>query len=290
MKQKQRRTRRQRRLSRKKGGANNNGNGNAPRNSNTPAPAPAPPPRVNCDGEGFTYSMKQATFGREYRNPVGHIHADGETWSYDTLVDFTMDGRIIDWYIKKFQNQGIVFTPEDIERIKSMEELKILGAFFHRYKVVAERLRYAIDNLEKGVARFVPKYSTYTTTDSYDQILTKPNIKLGPSMKTKLNLLRDFVQNNTTGKNRFIELAIDRAQCLMFLIVKRKGALPPGFVMDERIRTRAETPIHVDMSDRFNTLLRIEPTINWLQFLERDSAELSNPEVTFGVFETMFED
>jgi hypothetical protein len=287
---KQRRTRRQRRLSRKKGGANNNANGNAPRNTNAPAPAPAQPPRVNCDGEGFTHYMKEATTGSQYRNPVWHIHIDGERWSYDTLVDFTMNGRIIDWYIKQFQNQGIVFTPEDIERIKSMEELKILGAFFHRYKVVAERLRSAIDNLEKGVARFVPKYSTYTTTDSYDQFLRKPNLKISPSMIPKFKLLRDFVQNNTTGKNRFIELAIDRAQCLMFLIVKRKGVLPPGFVMDERIRTRAETPIHVDMSDRFNTVLRIEPTINWLQFLERDSAELSNPEVKFGVFETMFED
>ena len=316
-----RRTRRQRRLSRKRGGANNNTmninalysfymnknknkkntnnnysnilhrmygqNENAFENNKKNN-------KVNCEAEGFNLDMRYATFGEKYKKSVGHIHHDAEKWSYEQLVDFTIDGRIIDWYIEELKKQGIDFTDEDIGRIKANKSLQILGAFYHRYKIVAERFSQAQSNFEKGVYHFLRgisrynkiKMNTFVGKNSYRQFLEAQNISKGDSIKKYITKLSEFASLNFEGRDTVIELAIDRAQCLMFYIVKHKGNLPPGFVMDDRIKTRAEMPI--DRGDpRSFMALKLVATVDWLEFLVSESDALGNPEVTFGVFDKM---
>jgi hypothetical protein len=238
-------------------------------------------PKLNCDREGFDLKMRLASGGLEYEKRVGHIHMDGEQWSYNTLVDFAIDGRIIDWYIKELREQGIRFTDQEIGRIKSNETLQILSAFFHRYKIVAERLALAKDLFNRSIP------------------------VLPPSVRNnQKKLLQEFAVKKINGMGVQewdfpIEIAIDRAQCLMFYIVKHKGKPPHGFVMDERIRVRALHPIFLVwhllddgylggdrnlppeelMPKRMNALL------DWLWLLENEYRQLSDPPVTFGVFE-----
>lgn len=234
--------------------------------------------KLDCAAEGFTYEMRLASLGRDYTNLVGSIHRDGEKRSYDELVDFTMEGRIVDWYI---QQLGI--AKEDIPTIKASNELKILGAFFHRYKIVAERVGAARNNLSKGVYGFFnqAQYTQFTGETSYDVFLKNPPPKFYEPMKKKIQVLANLVGDKAIDLP--IETAIDRAQCVMFYIVKHKGQLPPGFAMDERIKIRAQTPIVLpsDLSSGAPGF-KIEATIAWLDFAKRESVELDN--VTFNVF------
>ena len=97
-----------------------------------------------------------------------------------------------------------------------------------------------------------------------------------------------------------IQSALDKAQCIMFYIVKHKGELPPGFVMDRRIKKRALTPILINADhnitpDSKNNITPVgrekiryfsqKTTMDWLKFFINENKELSTPPVTFGVFE-----
>jgi hypothetical protein len=88
-------------------------------------------------------------------------------------------------------------------------------------------------------------------------------------------------------------MAIDRVQCLLWVIVKNKG-LPEGFIMDERISKRANEPIIFCSSPQgmpmeFKTAISLSPVVAVVtlgHLIERvllDNAELSSPEVSFGL-------
>lgn len=243
---------------------------------------------MNCDAEGFTYNMKYASFGSEYNKPVGHIHSDGERWSFENLVQFTMDGRIIDWYIKKLKEQGNEFTEEEIQQIKSNEDLQILGAFFHRYKIVAERYNTIEANLNKGVAAFFPMISTNTGRDSFATVLAKGKTKGGKEMiefvKKNLAKLAKYSSDEYINGNFVIEGALDKTQCLLYFIVKHKGNVPAGFRMDDRIKRRAYEKILIDGDVNGHMATKIDPIGKWLDFLQETSNELNDPPVTFDVF------
>lgn len=242
---------------------------------------------INCEAEGFSYDMRVASLGREYKNPVGHIHSDGERWTFEDLVFFTMNGRIIDWYIQQLKYQGIIFTAEDIQRIKTNPDLQVLGAFFHRYKIVAEKIAVLRRNVAKGISAFFTRYSAYTGKNSYGKLLADKNTFARPLPTAVLESLPIFVRHvsvNTTISDLPIEMAIDRAQCLMFYIVKQKGMSPPGFQMDPRIERRAKAPILIDGDLDAFAALKLDPTLKWLEFLEEASNDLRDPPVTFGLF------
>lgn len=247
--------------------------------------------KVNCEAEGFNNSMKQASLGSQYRERVGHIHLDAERWSFDALVEFTLEGRMVDWYIQQLRGSGIVFTDEDIAKIKNKPELRILGAFFHRYKVVAERLAVARANLNGGVSSFLiaERFKEWKGKNSYQKLLNSAQ-KLAPPLRKKLEELAKFLKENKDFEayDLPIEFAIDRAQCLMFYIVKHKGELPPGFIMDPRIEERAQTPVEImnGESDLKSPLVpnKVDSTIAWLSFAKAEHDVLREPLVTFGVF------
>lgn len=250
--------------------------------------AVTPATKLNCDAEGFNYNMRLASLGREYKEAVGHIHFDGERWPYENLVAFTIGGRIIDWYVDQLKRKGLEFTPEDIQRIKENNDLQILGAFFHRYKIVAEKASIVRSNIAKGLGEFFPKYSAYKGKNSYEKLLAEKDTFPKPLPKPVLESLPVFLHHisiNTTSSDLPIEIAIDRAQCLMYYIVKHKGVLPPGFQMDPRIERRARSPVLIDGDLDAFAAVKLAPTLKWLAFLEETSKELSDPLVTFGVFE-----
>jgi hypothetical protein len=288
------RTRRQlrkRRTRKQKGGSNATATTSS---SNSTANATPQTPKVDCQKEGFDLEMRYATFGSNYKKDVSHIHLDGEKWSFDKLKDFTMDGRIVDWYIEELDKQGIKYTSTEIEKLKKNETLAILGAFFHRYKVVAEKVGHARVNLNKGVSHFfiAPQFKDYTGKHSYKTYLkANKNEKFHKMFierhKESLEKLARFVDIDIEAKDLPIENAIDKAQCLMYYIVKHKGEVPPGFVMDPRIERRAKEEIHINTfpdSLQGAGAVKLDPTLKWLVFVEEAFNELNDPPVTFNVF------
>lgn len=234
--------------------------------------------------------MQYAAFGQGYKQTVGHIHYNADNWSFDRLVDFAMKGRIIDWYIMKLQRQGIEFSEEDIARIKGNTDLQILSAYFHRYKIAEERIHKAKQILWEGVGTFLPRFSKWRSPSSYQAILNDPTVQLIPRIKPVIQELGDFaLKLQERSLDTPLQIALTNTQCLMFYIVKHKGQLPPGFVMDERIRQGAYTPLNIGRnSSNLNSSLapsatKIDPVLNWMRFLEINYRELQDPQVTYGV-------
>lgn len=243
---------------------------------------------LDCEEEGFNKEMREASFGMEYKIYVAPIHYDGEKWTYERLVYFSNEG-ILDWYARKLGK-----TAAEFEAIKRIPELQILGAFFHRYKIVAEQLGILRNILERGVKtifRLVTR-STLNGANSFSRYIVEfpaasPEVRAHLTTLARIRENADFL-GILKAKDLPYEMAIDRAQCLMFYIVKH-GRLPEGFVMDDRVRRRAEERILVNVDNerdlRSDTpLYKLRGAIAWINFQNEAYAELNEPPVTFGVF------
>jgi len=198
--------------------------------------------------------MREATLGYSYN--TGTIHADGESWTFDHAAVMSNQG-MVDWYCKR-----VGLTREEADRVKALTVVQELGAFFLRYKVVAERFakaRYYVLQDSESFSRFSPK------------ALAKIKDYLKDGEKHDMFLTLDFP----------IEIAIDRAQCLLWYIVNHKGNVPDGFVMDERVSKKARTPI-ADLTDI--DMFVIGSFLKTATVLEKESEYLRDPPVTFGVF------
>ena len=226
---------------------------------------------LDCEKEGFTREMREAGFGVGYGIQTGIIHGDGETWTYDRLKDFSYRG-MVKWWSDKLGN-----SEDDYRQLEVNETLAILGAFYHRYKIVAEQYNKANANLQAGLKRFIPSASSA----SYKE----PPARLAPQIKSLLPRL-DAYATSEVPIYLHMEQAIDRAQCIMFYIVKHKGKLPPGFEMDPRIEARAREEIRINKIPGIlenPTAMAIEPTLKWLDFVKKEYEELGSPPVTFKV-------
>jgi len=205
--------------------------------------------------------MRLASGGTNYN--IGSIHDDGESWTFDYAAGMNNQG-MVDWYCKR-----VGLTREEADRVKALTVVQELGAFFLRYKVVSERFQHVEELLINPTFLVIPE-------KAFSKILD------GTS---KLKNLKDFL---ATGKrySSFMELfipietAIDRAQCLLWYIVKHKGALPAGFVMDERVSKKAKTPIE----DLPRDLRNVPTLLKAIPILEKEGTDLRDPPVTFGVF------
>jgi hypothetical protein len=254
----------------------------------------------DCAAEGFNITMREAAFGRGYTIGVGGIHDDGEQWPYDMTAHRIMGG-MIDWYRRTLEEREIItpYTEEEIQALKSNEILKDLGVFFNRYKIVAEKLPVAIRLFNGGLRSICtslfsdPRFAGPESFGNFLDTFT-PNaprlIKIGTGAKKSLEILATFKDIDFRAKDFPIEVAIDRVQCIIFYIVKHKGELPPGFVMDERITRRAHEELKMSMPS--DILRRDEPFFfngklmavqRWLSFLNESYTELSEPPVTFGL-------
>ena len=243
---------------------------------------------LDCAKEGFDYDMRKAGLGAGYNVYTGEIHDDGEEWDYEKLQHFTMNG-IVGWWINHLKSTGVTFTDDEIKRIKENDILAILGAFFHRYKIVAERFSQLRRVLNKGVVEILIKQKNYTGLNSFKKYGNSEDEKTKPA-KANMKKIGSFVETFGLAADLPIESAIDKAQCIMFYIIKHKGAVPSGFEMDKRIEERAKTPIKINGDWKKNQLtqfggVKLEAVVKWTDFFEKANKELSSPPVTFGVFE-----
>ena len=245
---------------------------------------------VDCEEEGFTKEIQEATLGDAYRDFIVN-HSIGEQESYEKLV-FTSTGGLVGWYCL----QANLTVPES-KQITSMEEVKLLGAFFHRYKVFLEHVQTAKTILSSETL-FVEGSRVY---ESVMKEINRPFIRNRELIKE----CWEFIEKRYFGRPLYeeflaadlvIQRTIDRVQCLLWVIVKHKK-LPDGFVMDKRIIDRAIQPIRLlDTQYQFqsvSTTLQSDntpviPSIiqlgNIIKKIIIDAAHL-DPVPTFGVYE-----
>jgi hypothetical protein len=109
-----------------------------------------------------------------------------------------------------------------------------------------------------------------------------------------LEIIEPFIEGNPRHEEFRsldipIEIAIDRVQCLLWVIIKNKG-LPEGCVMDKRISKTAHEPIILGETFTFSEAINGNPHHAVTQLghmIERvllDNAELTESELTFGVY------
>jgi len=245
---------------------------------------------INCEDEGFTPKIREATLGRAYPDFIVD-HVIGEQEPYDKLVYISTRG-LVRWYCEQ-----AALTDPECERITSMKEVQVLGAFFHRYKVFLEHIETAKTILSSPTL-FV---EGNRVSDSVMKSLK------GPSTPKKVLIKEcwDFIDKARWGQPLYgdfqasdlrIQQTIDRVQCLLWVIVKHKK-LPDGFVMDKRITERAVQPIELLdtryqfqsvsatlQSDNTPFITSIIQLGNLIKKVIIDAAEL-DPVPTVGVYE-----
>jgi hypothetical protein len=231
--------------------------------------------------------MRLAALGHGYAINVSIIHHDGETWPYERLVDFSFDG-LFDWYART-----LGLPKEQLGTLRdTIPELSILGAFFHRFKIVLENLNTMMGLLNGGVQALLPAYTTYKGFASFGAI--HANLQTGKLVRrfpphfralfervSHIESLDDFA-----ARQLAIEMAVDRTQCVLFYILKY-GSLPPNFRMDERVDTLAKTPIDANHGHELSqqpTNEMIQSMLRWMDVYDTLTTTLSTPLVTFGLF------
>lgn len=165
-----------------------------------------------ADSKEFTQEMRNASFGTEYKEwkiTPGLLHDYGETWSYEQLV-LTSNTGIIWWYCKKlFKN--------NYEKICDDINIQLLGAFFHRTKIILENVNKLLDFL------FNNKKFENLTLDQVIKINSSPYLE---KKNSTIFLLTNQILQTANSKDIFfdnylnIEKVIDLSQLNIFLIVK----------------------------------------------------------------------
>ena len=190
----------------------------------------------------------------------------------------------------------------DMEQIANsvilFDTLDVLGAFYHRYKIVIERFLAAMENVSGGVKGFFKSQlesgmygykgdmKPYEGTASFETCSTDENFP--EEIRTKFKVIAEMLKNDIASKDFPIQIALDRSQCLMFLIVK-KVKLPKCFEMDPRIVRLAKTIVQIGWGrsslEEAAGAIKLDMTVGWLQFIQSKYDELNDPPVTFNMFE-----
>jgi hypothetical protein len=178
---------------------------------------------LDCEAEGFNKKIREATVGKEYLDAIVN-HENGEMTTYDELVDISLRG-MIKWYCEQAK-----LSDEEYKKIINMDEIKILGAFYHRYKVIIEHYNHTLDLMKTLNNKNIDEYLK--------------NIKLNQNnIINNINKFKSYIKD---GQNYDIltqidipmQTIIEKVQCLLWIIVKYKK-LPDNFTMDDRIKNRA---------------------------------------------------
>jgi len=258
---------------------------------------------VNCAEEGFNVDIQAAGEGINYKVPPMGVHEYGVHWSFDKLNEMNMGG-MLDWYCRK---AGL--NMEECEHVMGMEEVQLLGAFFLRYKVVLEHIEalyHFLINKENDYPKSILfKRDLDGTIESVERTLRSlPKMTrkmLGDHRKINYDIVYEMIEY-LPGGGRLpsfgtadipIVATVDKVQCLLWTIIKHQK-LPDGFVLDARIRQRAIEPVGIFESMKahgyslYLSLSMYEPkyldVYSAIKWIEHESAMLSDPPVTLGVF------
>ena len=97
--------------------------------------------------DDFTFEMKIASLGSEYKNwkiSPSSLHETGELWSFEQMVIASNTG-LVEWYCNKFG-----YSNDKYLKICDNIDIQILGAFYHRMKIILENVYKIIDYFKSG--------------------------------------------------------------------------------------------------------------------------------------------
>ena len=162
----------------------------------------------------FTYEMRLASMGTQYKNwkiLPGLLHDFGETWSFDELV-LTSNSGIVEWYCNKFG-----FPREKYLCICNNIDIQILGAFYHRMKIILENVCRVTDFL------FGKKIYGIFDIDKVNKLLSNKDLKI--KNNTIFNLctkIKNFELEKEKIINKYLNLekATDLSQFALFILIK----------------------------------------------------------------------
>ena len=174
--------------------------------------------------DGYTPDIQAAGLGVGYTENPGRLHTDGETLSFNELVHYNENG-MLEWYAKKYN-----LTPEEYTLIKGIPEVKVLGVFFLRYKIVSE-------NIDKVMSLY-KKLKNLSPT----QLSSIESGKMHPLTMADVELVNNYTRDKLYELRLNIEISINMTQCMLWYIIKNKG-LPADFKMDPRIESLANEPV-----------------------------------------------
>jgi len=167
----------------------------------------------NLDSAYFTHDMRLASLGREYKNwntLPSKLHENGEMWSFDELV-LTSNTGLVEWYCNKFG-----YSKDKYEKICNDENIKILGAFYHRFKIALERINEILNFLSgKKIYNFDLK--------CIDKLLAKKDFE---TKQPLLHVICIKIKNYETNKECFmknyikIEKTVEFAQLALFNYIR----------------------------------------------------------------------
>jgi hypothetical protein len=160
----------------------------------------------DLDTSLFTNEMRLASLGNEYYNwciKAHDLHRKGERYKYEKLILISNTG-IVEWYCKKFN-----ITNENYNKIINNDNIRLLGAFYHRLKIIIENIRNIFEF-------FNGKYIyTYFKLDTLNNLLKKSKNKEIYDLCLKIKNYYDN-QENLINKYINLEKAVELSQIAIF--------------------------------------------------------------------------
>ena len=166
------------------------------------------------DNSDFTYEMRLASLGTEYKNwkiLPGSLHDYGETWSLEQLISTSNTG-IVEWYCNKFG-----FSRETYLCICNNTDIQILGAFYHRIKIILENVCRVIDFFSNK------KIYGIFDIDKVNKLLSKKDLEIkNNALYILCKKIKEFelIKEEIYMKYLNLEKATDLSQLALFTLIK----------------------------------------------------------------------
>jgi hypothetical protein len=249
---------------------------------------------LDCKAFLSNDDLMAATFGKKYfalharGKSSGSLHGTGERLDFETLEEYSKYG-IMEWYSRELEKK-----PDIWEKVTDMNEVKILGVFFHRFKIVLEKLSMMMSLIQLKNHIFIPPFVQLSATQIKQIEGRFENFLKGEALKHNYpNEITEMFSDILHGTRDIefiqktiykIENAMNKVQCLMYQTLKNEE-LPDGFEMDERIELLARTPINVSShreQEYPNVSKRYDFCVGWLNFIIEFETVYGEAPLTFG--------
>jgi len=166
------------------------------------------------DNFDFTHEMRLASLGHEYKNwkvLPSSLHDFGESWPLEKLVLASNTG-IVEWYCNKFG-----FSQNKYLSICNDTDIQILGAFYHRMKIIMESVCKIID--------FFSGKQIYGLFDinKLNKLLSDKNLQITNNkvygLCTKIKEF-ELIKEEIITKYLNLEKTTDLSQLELFILIK----------------------------------------------------------------------
>jgi hypothetical protein len=167
----------------------------------------------------FSYEMRLASLGTEYKNwkiLPGLLHEYGESWSFEELI-LTSNTGIVEWYCNKFG-----FSHETYLAIGANIDVQLLGAFYHRMKIILENISKIMD--------FFSNKQIYGMFDINKLNKLLSNKELEKKYFDTFILCKkikefELIKDELFEKYVHLEKVTDLSQLVLFILIKQNNKL-----------------------------------------------------------------